>query len=248
MTIGERGNPHPGEVASGPSGGVVALWAAAAGYAVLLIWQALTLPEQVPGHIGATGQVTWWQSLTGHVVMGTLIGVLLLACFALPARIGRRHAAMMNIPHRDYWTTEERWPTAQRMLATDLGWMGAATFAFVGYAIWSVGAVATGDDPPWSVFAVVTGIYLAGVIGYGIWMRLGPPLAPRPHGRLTDPASGVGRFRNPSQTSPKRAGIDYPSPPPGSAISRSVTDFAQASPHRVPIPLPGMGDLEIRND
>lgn len=33
--------------------------ASTAGYAVLAVYQAFTLPERVPGHVGVSGEVTW---------------------------------------------------------------------------------------------------------------------------------------------------------------------------------------------
>lgn len=164
--------------------GLVALWAAAAGYAALLVWQAFNLPDRVPGHMDLFGEVTRWGSRGEHLGFGVGGLVILLAVFALlPRGVGRINKSLLNLPHKDYWTRPENWPTAQRMLAEDMGWLGAAMLAFIGYALWYSGAVAMGQQPsPW-LFLVVVVLALAGVIAYAIWMSVGsrwrPPVEVR---------------------------------------------------------------------
>jgi len=178
---GTGASAHPGEGgASSPPRGQIAFWATAAAYAVLLVWQAFTLPDAVPGHVGFSGEVTRWGTRTEHLVMGLMAGVLIVAIFALVPRIAVKNTAFVNLPHKVYWTRPENWPTAQRMLREDMGRLGALTLAFVGYALWEVGAIAVGDPPlPWS-FVVVTVLLLVAVIGYSIWMSVGPRWRPPP--------------------------------------------------------------------
>lgn len=158
--------------------GRIAFRVAIVGYLVLIGWQAFTLPDAVPGQLGFDGEVTRWGTRTSHVLLGLLTGLLVVVSFALVPRISLRRATLLNIPHKDYWTRAENWPTAQRMLRNDLGWLGAFTLGFVGYAVWAVGAVATADPPPSWIFLAATGVFLALTIGYAIRMRLGPRWRP----------------------------------------------------------------------
>ncbi|BAK35816.1 hypothetical protein MLP_28020 [Microlunatus phosphovorus NM-1] len=161
--------------------GRVAFRMATAGYFALMIWQAFTLPDAVPGQLSLGGEVTRWGTRTRHVVLGLLVGLLVVVAFTLVPRIGLRRAALLNIPHKDYWTRAENLPAAQQLLRNDLGWLGAFTLVFVGYAMWTVGAVATAEPPhPWT-FLVATGVFLALMIGYAIWMRVGPRWWPPVH-------------------------------------------------------------------
>ncbi len=170
---GSGASAHPGADASSPRPGQLAFWATAAAYTVLLIWQAFALPDAVPGHIGFSGEVTRWGTRTEHLVLGVLVGVLIVAIFALVPRITVKNTALLNLPHKAYWTRPEHWPTAQRMLREDMSRMGALTLAFVGYALWTVGAVSVGDPPAPVLFILVTVLFLAAIIGYSIWMSLG---------------------------------------------------------------------------
>lgn len=181
---GTGASAHPGEGgATSPHRGQIAFWAAVAAYVVLLVWQAFTLPDAVPGHVDFSGEVTRWGTRTGHLVLGVLVGVLMVAIFTLVPRIAAKNTALVNLPHKAYWTRPENWPAAQRMLREDMSRLGALTLAFVGYALWTMGAIAVGDPPaPW-LFIVITVLFLAAIIGYSIWMSVGPRWRPPPTGR-----------------------------------------------------------------
>ena len=163
---------------STPSAGRIAFRVVAAGYLALMIWQAFTLPDAVPGQLDFGGEVTRWGTRTGHVVLGLLVGLLIFLVFVLLPRIDFKDKRLLNLPHKDYWIRPENWPTAQRMLRNDLGWLGAITLTFVGYAMWTVGAAATADPPPAWAFMAATGVFLVLVIGYAIWMSVGPRWRP----------------------------------------------------------------------
>ena len=154
--------------------GHVALWASAAGYGSLLVWQAFNLPDRVPGHVGLFGEVTRWGTRGEHLTIGVGSLALMLGLFALLPRVmGRMNTSMLNLPHKAYWSRPENWPVAQRMLAEDMGWLGAGMLAFFTYAMWFNGAIARGENPnPW-LFLVVVGLTLAAAIGYGIWASVG---------------------------------------------------------------------------
>lgn len=165
---------HPDAMGQAAGGGRIALVAASIACAILLVWQWFTLPDAVPGHIGPGGEVSYWSSRSDHVLMAALVGVVMLLAFLLPGVLMQRlPKSLLNLPHKEYWTRPENWPTARRMLSEDLGWMGAALMVYMAYAMWQVGAVASGSEGPWWAFWVATGAAMAVVVGYAIWMSAG---------------------------------------------------------------------------
>lgn len=173
---------HPDATAQRGGGGRLALAAATVAYAILVIWQAFTLPDTVPGHIGPTGQITNWVSREQHVTFSILLGLGMLAAFLLPGLLtDKLPKDFVNLPHKEFWTRAENWPRAKAMLANDLGWLGAATFVFMTYVMAEVPASRPENLPAAWIFWAVTGLYLAVVVGYSIWMMVGsrwrPPVS-----------------------------------------------------------------------
>ena len=163
--------PPLNPAASGPTGGRLALAAAAAGYTVLVVWQAFALPDAVPGQLGAGGEVTRWGTRGEHVAMAVVTGAgMVLLCGALPTALGRLPRRLVNLPHKDYWLRPENWPRGRRMIADELGWVGAATLALVGFVLWEVGNVALGTPPPpWRLPAVLV-TFVVGALVYSVTM------------------------------------------------------------------------------
>lgn len=169
-----RGSDGPRSYPSGPLPGRVALAGAAAGYLVLVVWQALTLPDRVPAHVGPGNEVTRWGTLVEHVTLASLTGAgIVVGTWALPALIGRLPRSLVNLPHGAYWLHPDRWPTARRMLADDLPRGGAATLAFLGFTFWTVGQIALGDPVPEPVFWIVFAAYMGGVLVWALTLQFG---------------------------------------------------------------------------
>ena len=159
---------------SGPIPGRVALAAAAAAYGVLMVWQAFTLPPDVPGHVGPTGEVTRWDTLTTHLITMVLTGLLVVLMFAgLPAVLGRLPASAINLPHKEYWLRPANLPAAKRLLADDLGRLGAGLLAFVGFTFWCVGLVAQGQEYPTLAFWVAFVVFVAAALAWGLSLQFG---------------------------------------------------------------------------
>lgn len=168
--------------ATGLSRARAALLAAAAGYAVLVVYQAYTLPDRVPGQIGAGGEVARWSDRTTHVLMASLAGLgLFLAMWFVPRLIGRLPAETINLPHRDYWLSPENVSRTRRMIADDMAWFGTSTIAFVGFGLYQVGRVAQGRDGFSGAFWAVLVVYLTGVIAMAVWSNFGRRWRPSPH-------------------------------------------------------------------
>lgn len=175
---------HPSLSNHGPLPGRVALYATAAALLALLGWQAVNLPEKVPGHVGPGGVVDRWGTRTEHLVMGVLVIILMLLCFDVLMRLMRspRRTALLNLPNKEYWTRPEHWPAAHRRLSNQMGWMGAAMNVFIGYALFMSGQIALGDDPGMGIFWGLFAVLMVGMVGYGVWSSTSrswrPPDAP----------------------------------------------------------------------
>ncbi len=173
------GQTHPDANAGGPSAAQLALWATAVGFVVLLVWQAFTLPETVPAHIGPGGEVTRWGSRTAHVGSMAAFGAMTVGLFlVLPRAIKHLPPDLVNLPHKEYWLSEENHPRYTRMLADDLAWIGAATIVFMGAMTYNIGRVAVEGPGPDTMFWIAFVLYMAFILGYSLWMTVGPRWKP----------------------------------------------------------------------
>ncbi|MDO5676913.1 MAG: hypothetical protein Q4G35_05335 [Propionibacteriaceae bacterium] len=166
----------------GLTAGRAVLLAAGAGYLALLIYQALTLPHEVPGHVGPTGRVTWWGNKGMHLTIASVVGLgLFLLMWNIPRMMRSLPPELINLPNKDYWLAPENREQAQRMMAADMGWIGAATIGLVGYAVWEMGHIARGGEVNMAAFWVIFAIYLILTIGWSIWSTVGPRWKPPVH-------------------------------------------------------------------
>lgn len=155
--------------------GRAAFWVATTAGLVVTTLAWFTLPERVPLHFGAAGQVDRWGSRTEAVVtMGAIIGGMALLFWVLVLAVPRLPASLVNLPARDkeWWlATPERHEELNRRLVADLYLLGAATVLLVvlleAATVWQ----ARTPDPalgPW--FWVLTAGYLVLVLGYTAYL------------------------------------------------------------------------------
>lgn len=152
----------------------VALAAGAVLYTLVAVLSAAALPaEGVPLHFTASGQadrlgtrgaaVTTWAWL-GAGMLGLAVLVILVA----------RHGPLrlLNVPHRSYWTAEQREPTLRRMLAADAAAVMGLTLAFLAVIpLWTVLGTRTPDGAVAPhVFWVPVALYLAGLVAWTVWL------------------------------------------------------------------------------
>lgn len=167
-----------------PSLGRAVMVAVGVCYLGLVVHQAVTLPDRVPGHVGATGEVTWWGDRTGHVMTTSVLGAVVFLLFWLaPWMVRRLPADLVNLPHKDYWLAPRNRDRAAAMVRDDMGWIGAATLGLVGFAMWRIGAIARGGEGLGVAFWVLLAAYLVVVIGWSVRMPRSP--------RWQPPASGA---------------------------------------------------------
>lgn len=100
---------------------------------VSLAVAAWLLPERVPIHFDAAGDVDRWAGRGEALLTMGLVGAAIAAVFGgLAARLGRVPLALVNVPHKQWWTaTPEREAVLRARLRTDLFVLGGATLLFL---------------------------------------------------------------------------------------------------------------------
>lgn len=165
----------------------------------VLLWQWVTLPDRVPGHMGFGGTVDRWGSKTEHLVVMSLATLLVVGIFAgSPYLMRMLPSGMFNMPHPQYWLTPERRPVLERLLADDLGAMGAATVTLLVLATFEVGYAATnglGFTFDWLAFVAYLGFVVVWSIRMARGARYRPPEGWRPEDDAAGPAGRAGRGR-----------------------------------------------------
>lgn len=151
-------------------------------YAVLIAWQALSLPDRVPAHMDAAGNVDRWGSKTEHLVMATLLGGLMLmlgpGMSVLMRKVPR---SLVNVPHPEHWKSDEHWPEAQRRMTESMWGFGCITNLFFAFLMISVTEEARGRDWPGWGFWIAVALFLAatGLWCIGLYRNLRVPPRPR---------------------------------------------------------------------
>ncbi len=157
---------------------------------VVLVWQWVSLPERVPVKMGFGGVVERWGSKTEHLLTMTGATVLIGALFLLMTPLLLKlPAAMVNIPHREYWLVPQRRPELARRIGDEMNVIGAATLLLVLAAGLQTGYAATrghGFAYDWVVLAV----YLAFTIGWAIRLATSSRYRPPPGWRPGSDAPG----------------------------------------------------------
>lgn len=141
-----------------------------------LVWVAMTADDQLPAHFTADGTVDRTESKTSFLVTMGGIGFALILMFG-SARwwIGRIPGHLVNMPSAQahaYWTSPERRPEFDRKISEDLEWIGGATTLLLTWMV-VVAGLTTGDSLSAWVFALPTGVFMASVFGYVIYVIKG---------------------------------------------------------------------------
>ncbi|WP_432547719.1 DUF1648 domain-containing protein [Kineococcus sp. SYSU DK004] len=146
-------------------------WVSVVLFAGVLALSAVLLPERVPLHFGAGGDVDRWgtraQALTLDVLVGggtvALLAVLVLTAHRLPLE-------WVNVPHKDVWSAPEHEPELRRRLREDLAEFGAATVLLLAVVVvlapLHAARTGTGQLPWWAVAAFA--LYLAYAVLFGV--------------------------------------------------------------------------------
>jgi uncharacterized membrane protein len=88
------------------------------------------LPALIAQHFGANGRPNGWNTKLSFLVFSAfMIALMGAVCFLLPMLLRRLPFALLNIPHKQYWSAPERQPVAWNMVEQQMNWMGVAVIA-----------------------------------------------------------------------------------------------------------------------
>lgn len=92
---------------------------------VALVWDRL--PERMASHFGPSGQPDAFMMRGDFFAFYFGIFVLVITLFiTMSPVLSRMPRELVNIPHRDYWLTDERWPEAVEKMGRWMAWFGVA--------------------------------------------------------------------------------------------------------------------------
>ena len=90
------------------------------------------LPEQVAIHFGGGGRPDSWAAKEFNALIFLVLEIPLFLMFyyasALPLGVSRK---IVNIPHKDYWLSEENFPRFREKLGRHMAEFGVAMFVFL---------------------------------------------------------------------------------------------------------------------
>jgi hypothetical protein len=142
-----------------------------AGYLGLLWWQWVNLPDRVPRHVNAAGQVDAWWSKSAHVWMmlglGVLVGLGAPAYRLVVSRAGSAAKEWVNVPHPEYWKDDRNFGRLAAGLGRLLDVLNAGALVYLGVVVYTLGAEAVHPGVPgWWYWAGLAGFCTFG----GVWI------------------------------------------------------------------------------
>lgn len=140
-------------------------------YAAAVAWSAPLLPpEGVPLHFAADGTADRFGSRSEALFSQVALGAVLVGLgAALVVVVRRAPLSLVNVPHKDYWTAEERSPRFRRMLAADLAALIGTTLGLA--ALIPVGtAAALRSDPVGLPAVALWGSLALYLLVVGLWL------------------------------------------------------------------------------
>jgi uncharacterized membrane protein len=96
---------------------------------VALVWDRL--PERMASHYGASGEPNGFMMRGDFFVFyAGIYGLVITLFLAMPSVLSRIPRELVNIPHREYWLVDERWPEALDRTGRWMAWFGVAMTVF----------------------------------------------------------------------------------------------------------------------
>ncbi|ACV08442.1 DUF1648 domain-containing protein [Jonesia denitrificans] len=151
----------------------VVFGAATALWIVVVVWLALTLPDEVPIHWSSGGVPDGWASKTGALAFSILVPLATIFPLVFLSRLVLAAPDTLNSPHKEWWIAEpHRLIRCERLLREDLMVIVALTVVLlttvdvlIGYAAHQPGGVV----PSWW-FTILLVAYVLALVGYTTWM------------------------------------------------------------------------------
>jgi uncharacterized membrane protein len=141
-------------------------------YFAVLVAVSFMLPDRVPLHWAADGTPDSFGTRAQFVVSFALVGLLLVALFAGVLAIATRASlARVNIPHPEYWKSEQNAPRLRVMLRADLNHLFTGVYVLLVVLVLGAAASAWGASGQldWVVPVGVVA-FLLFVIGYVVYL------------------------------------------------------------------------------
>ncbi len=92
---------------------------------VALVWDQL--PARMASHYGASGQPNGFMPRdTFFLFYVGLFSAIITLFLMMPRVLSQLPRELVNIPHRDYWVTDERWPEALKRMGDWMAWFSVA--------------------------------------------------------------------------------------------------------------------------
>jgi uncharacterized membrane protein len=92
---------------------------------VALVWDRL--PERMASHYGPSGKPDGFMMRGEFFIFYFIVFGLVVTLFTtMSPVVSRIPRELVNIPHREYWLTDERWPQAIERMARWMAWFGVA--------------------------------------------------------------------------------------------------------------------------
>jgi uncharacterized membrane protein len=99
-------------------------------HAAQLVWYGPRLPAVVASHFNVAGEPDAWMSRAAFLgVLGGLSAFYLALFVGIAALVRRAPAALVNLPHRDYWLAPERAAASREAIVAEMYAIAAATQA-----------------------------------------------------------------------------------------------------------------------
>jgi uncharacterized membrane protein len=99
--------------------------------AIQTIYYYNKLPDKVASHFGGGGLPDRWTSRPSFFLTYWICLALVLAIsLGVPALIIKLPKRLINIPRREYWLSEEKYPEAIRLLRIYFHWLGVILMSF----------------------------------------------------------------------------------------------------------------------
>lgn len=87
------------------------------------VWDRL--PERMASHYNASGQPDGFMMRSDFFIFyAGIFGLVILLFMTMPNVLSYIPRELVNIPHREFWLTDERWPQAVDLLGRWMAWFG----------------------------------------------------------------------------------------------------------------------------
>lgn len=145
---------------------------------VAMLWSEL--PTTVASHFGPSGEAdAFMHGVSFLSVLGAITAVTLVSLSAAPLWLRLVPPALVNVPHRDYWSsTPERRREARERVGHWTAWFGVPTMALLVIALeLSLQANLAGEPLDNRLFLLALGAYgaVSFVLVVGLFRSLRPP-------------------------------------------------------------------------